>query len=73
MIIYDRKEGGIVIIEDDGIIKSVDGALVDDTACEGDVLVMREGIYVPDKEVTEKRREAMRSRFGRLRRKRNDD
>ncbi len=72
MIIFDRAEGGIAVLEEDGEMKTVSSELVAENACEGDVLVLSEGIYVPDKEATDLRREEMRKKFSRFRGKRND-
>ncbi|MBE6861678.1 MAG: DUF3006 domain-containing protein [Ruminococcus sp.] len=72
MIIFDRAEGSIAVLEEDGEMKNVSRELVAENACAGDVLVLIDGIYVPDKEATEHRREQLRNKFSRLRRKRND-
>lgn len=55
-MIIDRIEDGIAVIEtENGHIDVPPEALADD-AREGDVVVLRGGLYYPDKAATQKRR-----------------
>lgn len=63
MIILDRFEGEYVIIEIDGEIVNIEKHLVHEGVKEGDVLVLRDGLYYTDQEETEKRREYIKNRF----------
>lgn len=57
MLIIDRFEGDIAVLEnDDGNMQNVSRALLPENACEGDILVYSEGVYIPDDRTTEQRR-----------------
>lgn len=72
MIIIDRFEGSLAVLEtDDGMI-DVDINLIPEDSSEGDVLRFEDGIYISDPDATEARRAAIREKFNRLRRRNND-
>lgn len=72
MIIIDRFEGNIAVVEDDnGKCKEVKRSMLPDDADEGDVLTYADGKYTVDHEATEERRRAVRRKLYRLV-KRND-
>ncbi len=56
MLILERFEGSIAIIEKDGVSVEISRGEVSDNAREGDVLTLENGIYIPDSSATEKRR-----------------
>lgn len=56
MLIIDRIEDGIAVIEQDGGHFDVPREKLAADAREGDIVIFRDGIYVPDKDATEKRR-----------------
>lgn len=59
MLILDRFEGDIAVIENDGEMIEAERENIASDAVEGDILVETEGIYYPDKEETQKRREKL--------------
>ncbi len=63
MMIIDRFEGDIAVIEcDDGMI-DISRDLLPENAVEGDVIVSDDCAYYVDTEATEIRRKALRERF----------
>ena len=65
MIIIDRFEGSLAVLEtDDGMI-NVERSLLPENAAEGDVLVY-DGSWTVDIAATEQRRERTRKRLKRL-------
>lgn len=72
MIIIDRFEGGFAVLETDEGMVNADRGLIPEGAEEGSVLRLENGVYILDSEATEARRAAIREKFSRLRRKRND-
>ncbi|SEH47879.1 Protein of unknown function [Ruminococcus flavefaciens] len=65
MIIIDRFEGSLAVLEtDDGMI-NVERSLLPENAAEGDVLVY-DGSWTVDTTATEQRRERTRKRLKRL-------
>lgn len=72
MIIIDRFEGDIAVLETDMGMVNTDRAALPKEACEGDVLVMENGAYTVDKEATLARREAVKNKFRNLLRRNND-
>lgn len=66
MMIIDRFEGDIAVIEcDDGML-DISRNLLPENAVEGDVIISYNGAYSVDTEATENRRKALRERFNRL-------
>lgn len=72
MIIIDRFEGGIAVLETDSGMFEVPKELVSPDASEGDVLAEKNGEYTVDAAETEKRRAEISRKFNRLRRRKND-
>lgn len=72
MIIIDRFEGDIAVLETDGGMINVDRRLIPADSAEGDVLRFENGAYVCDINATETRRAAVREKFNKLRRRGND-
>ncbi|MBQ8296837.1 MAG: DUF3006 domain-containing protein [Ruminococcus sp.] len=72
MIIIDRFEGNIAVLETDGGMLEAERSLVPAEAQEGDVLYFADGAYSVDRAATEERRAAIRARLSRLRRNGND-
>ena len=65
MIIIDRFEGSLAVLEtDDGMI-NVERSLLPENAAEGDVLVY-DGSWTVDTAATEQRRERTKNRLKRL-------
>lgn len=56
MMIVDRIEGNIVVIEDNDSFFRADISLFDGKIREGDIIREKEGRYFADKNETEKRR-----------------
>ena len=56
MLIIDRIEDGIVVIEDGDSRFEVPASMLDGSVKEGDVVTLENGMYVPDISDTEKRR-----------------
>lgn len=72
MIIIDRFEGDIAVLETDSGMESVDRAALPQEAGEGDVLVTENGVYTIDTEATLARRESVKNKFRSLLRRNND-
>lgn len=72
MIIIDRFEGDIAVVETDSGMTDIQRSLIPKSAKEGDVLRWILGIYCVDYTRTRKRRDSAVSRFNRLRRRNND-
>ena len=56
MLIIDRIEDGIAVIEDEDSRFEVPVSMLDKDVREGDVVILENGVYVPDISATEKRR-----------------
>lgn len=56
MIILERFEDDTAVLEIDGEIKKIDRSKISDSVSEGDVLIEKDGIFMADRENTEKRR-----------------
>ena len=56
MLIIDRIEDGIAVIEDEDSRFEVPVSMLDGNVKEGDAVISENGVYVPDKSATEKRR-----------------
>lgn len=59
MLILERFEGNIAIIEKDGEMIEVGKECIDENAEIGDILELVNGNYYPDKSKTEKRRKKL--------------
>ena len=59
MFIIDRIEDGIAVIEDENSCIEVPVSMLERNVREGDAVTLENGIYVPDKSATEKRRQEM--------------
>ena len=59
MIIVDRFEGNIAVLETDNGMVEVEKSLLADDICEGDVLELIDGRYVKDLNATEERRQKL--------------
>jgi len=66
VIILDRFEGEIVVLEKDCKFFNVSINEVSPLAKEGDILILQDGIYTPDKVSTDKRKRELEERFGDL-------
>lgn len=66
MMIIDRFEGGIAVIETDSGIMNISKNELPDGAKEGDIIEFTDGLYVIDEEETKKRRESMADMFRKL-------
>lgn len=71
MIIIDRFEGELAVLETDNGMITVSRSSVSPEAQEGDVLRFENGVYLPDREATEARRAAVREKLNKLRRNGN--
>lgn len=69
MRIIDRIEGGFAVVEVTEEYIDMPVSELPDNAGEGDVIVLKDGVYVVDKEATKKRKAAMRARLNRLKKK----
>lgn len=68
MLILDRFEENLALIEGDEGIFSVERTFLADDVQEGDVLTLGEnGQYLRDAQATRERRDSMRTRLARLR------
>lgn len=56
MIILEKFEDDIAVLEIDGEIKKISRKKFSDDVKEGDVLIQKDGVFMSDKENTEKRR-----------------
>ncbi|AOY76488.1 DUF3006 domain-containing protein [Clostridium formicaceticum] len=63
MMILDRFEGDYGVIEMDGKMVEVKKELIDSKVKEGDVLLIKEGIYYRYDEATKKRKKEIGDRF----------
>ncbi|MCC5911643.1 MAG: DUF3006 domain-containing protein [Clostridiaceae bacterium] len=63
MLVLDRFEGDYGVIEIDGEMLDVKRSLIDEKVKEGDVVVLKEGIYYRDNEATKKRRREIEDKF----------
>ncbi len=57
MIILERFEDNIAVIENEGSIMKIERSNVADDVSEGDVLKKENGVYNIDKESTERRKQ----------------
>ena len=65
MIIIDRFEGNLAVLETDDGMKNIERSLLPENAAEGDVLVY-DGSWTVDTAATKQRRERTRKRLKRL-------
>lgn len=65
MIIIDRFEGNLAVLETDDGMKNIERSLLPENAAEGDVLIL-DGSWTVDTSATEQRRERTRKRLKRL-------
>ena len=65
MIIIDRFEGNLAVLETDDGMKNIERSLLPENAAEGDVLVY-DGSWTVDTAATEQRRKRTRKRLKRL-------
>ena len=72
MIVIDRFEGDIAVLETDSGMVDVQRNILPENASEGDVIAEVNGAYIIDNEATEARRAAVRAKYSRLRRRGND-
>ena len=56
MLIIDRIEDGIAVIEDDDSRFEVPVSMLGSDVKEGDAVILENGVYVPDNSAAEKRR-----------------
>jgi len=63
MIILDRFEGDYASVEIDGEMIDIKKHLIDKCVKEGDVLIVIDGIYYTDHQVTEKRKKDVTDKF----------
>ncbi|AKL94602.1 hypothetical protein CACET_c11370 [Clostridium aceticum] len=63
MMILDRFEGDYGVIEIDGKMLDVKKEFIDSKVKEGDVLLLKEGIYYRDDKATKKRKKEIKDRF----------
>ncbi|MBQ4154388.1 MAG: DUF3006 domain-containing protein [Clostridia bacterium] len=61
MIILERYEGNIAVLEIDGKIKNVPAKMLKENIKEGTVLVFEDNMYLPDSEATAVRRKKIAS------------
>ncbi len=73
MLIIDRIEAEIAVIETDSGMTELSRSLLPDNVQEGDVIVEKNGCYIVDAEATEQRKAAVRAKFRRLLRRPADD
>ena len=73
MRIIDRFEDGFAVIEITDEFVSVPKDELPKGAKEGDVLVCVDGVWTVDEEATKQRKNAIRSRFDRLKRKKAEN
>lgn len=66
MIILDRFEGKVAVLEEEGNFFHVSIDKVSPFAKEGDVLILKEGMYIPDKFGTNKRKKKIEEKFNEL-------
>ncbi|MBR2283932.1 MAG: DUF3006 domain-containing protein [Ruminococcus sp.] len=66
MIIIDRLEGSMAVLEIDGNIENIDRSLLPEGAKEGDILLLHGGGYTIDRERTEQRRRAAADRLRKI-------
>ncbi|NLM03503.1 MAG: DUF3006 domain-containing protein [Clostridiales bacterium] len=66
MIILDRFEGEIAILEINGNFIKISVDKISPLAKEGDVLVLEGDKYIPDKSNTEKRKRELEDKFSDL-------
>lgn len=59
MIVLDRFEGNIAVIDDNGVMKNISREMVDKTVKEGSVLSFKNGKYFLDEDKTKARREKL--------------
>lgn len=61
MIILERYEGDIAVLEVDGKIKNVPAEKLEQRVSEGTVLIFKNNMYLPDSEATAARRKKIAS------------
>ncbi len=73
MLIIDRIEAEIAVIETDSGMIELSRSLLPDNVQEGDVIAEENGSYIVDAEATAQRKVAVREKFRRLLRRPLDD
>lgn len=66
MMIIDRFEGAIAVIECDDGIFDISRDLLPDNAAEGDIIISADGVYYVDEEETENRHKLFAKRLRRM-------
>lgn len=66
MVILERFEGDVAVLETDNGSLNISRAELPEEVCDGDVLVFSGDSWSIDREKTDERRAAMRSRMRRL-------
>lgn len=61
MIILERYEGDIAVLEVDGKIKNIPAEKLEKRVSEGTVLIFKNNMYLPDSEATAARRKKIAS------------
>lgn len=72
MTVFDRKEGDTAFLETDSGIIGISADELPSDASEGDILIKIDGVWIVDREATEKRRRRIRNKLKRLMKNRND-
>lgn len=72
MTVFDRKEGNTAFLETDSGIIEINAEELPEAASEGDILIKNDGVWLVDREATEKRRRCIRNKLKRLMKNRND-
>lgn len=67
MTVIDRFEGDFAVCEQDGGMVDIPKSKISPDAREGDVIVMKDGIYVPDSAETDKRKKRAEALFEKFR------
>lgn len=66
MLVIDRFEGDIAIVEDDESIINIPRNKLPFDAKEGDILVLSDGKYLVDDVATENKKKELENRFSKL-------
>lgn len=60
LYVIDRFEDDLAVCEHDGGMVNIPRAALPKGAAEGDALILENGVYLPDRDETERRREEIR-------------
>jgi hypothetical protein len=66
MIVIDRFEGEYAVLETESGMKNVPREMLPEEAREGDVLEVKDGVYIINKKVGAERRSTMRKKLRKL-------